>query len=47
MLLTKTIPGLLYGITPTDPSVVGGDFAALIRTHRAATVDPTAAFRCE
>jgi predicted lysophospholipase L1 biosynthesis ABC-type transport system permease subunit len=56
MLLTKTISGLLYGITPTDPAVLAGTsllflavafLAALIPAHRAATVDPTAAFRCE
>src|SRR6185312_16031458 len=56
MLLTKTISGLLYGITPTDPSVLAGTsllflavafLAAVIPAYRAATVDPTAAFRCE
>ncbi len=56
MLLTKTISGLLYGITPTDPSVLAATsllflavafLAAVIPANRAATVDPTAAFRCE
>lgn len=56
MLLTKTISGLLYGITPTDPSVLTATsllflavafLAALIPANRAATVDPTAALRCE
>ncbi|HEY4086214.1 MAG TPA: ABC transporter permease [Bryobacteraceae bacterium] len=56
MLLTKTISGLLYGITPTDPFVLAATsllflgvafLAALIPANRAATVDPTAAFRSE
>jgi putative ABC transport system permease protein len=56
LVLTKIISGLLYGITPTDPSTFVGTallFAAvaLIATYiparRAATIDPTVAFRYE
>lgn len=55
-VLTKVISGLLYGITPTDASTFIGTallFAAvaLIATYiparRAATIDPTVAFRYE
>ena len=56
LVLTKAIAGLLYGITPTDASTFIGTallFAAIaliatyIPARRAATLDPTVAFRYE
>ena len=54
LALTKVISGLLYGITPLDaPTFIGTAMVfaavALIATcvpaRRAATIDPTVAFR--
>lgn len=56
LVLTKVISGLLYGVTPTDKStfiLTALLFAAVafvatyVPARRAATVDPTVAFRCE
>jgi putative ABC transport system permease protein len=56
LVLTKIISGLLYGVTTTDPSTFVGTallFAAVamiatyIPARRAATIDPTVAFRYE
>jgi putative ABC transport system permease protein len=56
LALTKVIAGLLYGITPTDaPTFIGtallfvavGLIVTYIPARRAATIDPTVAFRYE
>lgn len=56
LTLTKLMSGLLYGITPTDAPTFAGTallFAAVaiiatyVPARRAATIDPTVAFRCQ
>jgi len=56
LVLTKLIAGLLYGITRTDVSTLIGTallfavvaaLATYFPARRAATIDPTVAFRCE
>jgi putative ABC transport system permease protein len=54
--LTRLLSGMLYGVRPLDPAVLGmvsallaavGLFASYWPARRAAKIDPMAALRCE
>jgi putative ABC transport system permease protein len=54
--LTRLLSGMLYGVRPLDPAVLGmvsallaavGLFASYLPSRRAARIDPMAALRCE
>jgi ABC-type antimicrobial peptide transport system permease subunit len=56
MLLSRPLAGLLYGVTPSDPTILAGTVgclflvamaAAAVPAWRAAQVDPLVALRHE